>query len=626
MLQNIRDNTQGLIAKFIIGLIIIPFALFGIDSLVGGSGPSKVATVGDTEITMAELEQAINLERRRLMNAMGDNLDPSMLDEKLLRAPSLERLIQQKLLLETASEAGLGIDTNTVDQTIVQTEQFQVDGKFSPDRYKNVLRTNGYTPAYFKQLLTNDMVIQQMNAGVAGSNFVTQQELDQVAAIVGQKRSFRYLLLPKEKVLSQVSISDEEVQDYYDSNLDQFMTEAVVKLEYIEVKQEDFVEPISEAELRQAYELELKGFNAIEERRAAHILISNEGERDDEAAEQLAKEIAAKLNEGEKFTELAMQYSDDLGSSNSGGDLGFTTGDTFPAEFEEVLFSLNQGQVSEPVKTDAGYHLIKATEIKADDRPAFEDRKAIIEQRLQLAAAEGEFVSIIESLRDLVFNSEGLSGPAKELELELSTSDFVGRQSATGVLAKSQVIGAAFSSDVLEEGNNSEVIELSPDHFIVVHVLDSRKPEPKPLKAVQDQILAALNQRKATELSLSMAEELIADLASGKAMEDLARESGYEWQVEMSVSRNSANVSRQLLAAVFAMPEVEQGAVYREAVDLNSGNIAIVQLDGVDEGQWQQLTSNEQQSLRLELLRVAESSSLKNMLDSLRTRMDIEVL
>ena len=625
MLQNIRDNSQGLVAKFIIGLIIIPFALFGIDSLVGGGGPATVATVNGEEITLLELDQLVNLERRRLFNQMGENADPSLLTDELLRGPVLDRLIQQKLIIQAATDESVTVSAVAIDQAIVAMSQYQQDGQFSPQLYQSVLRNNGYTSTYYKQLVSDNMTTNQLNAGIAGSAFVTEAELELVASIVGQQRSFRYFLLPSEKISSQISINDQQLQAYYQANIDSFQSEDQVKLEYIELKQQDFFKPVSEQALVQAYEEEMESFETGEERRASHILIEIGDEDDKKAAKAKIESLVTKLNNGDSFEALASEFSDDTGSARNAGDLGYTQGDTFPAEFEAALAQLALDQVSAPVLTDAGFHLIKATDIKLGDKPSFEDRKLVLSQRIQLAAAEADFIKAVENLRDLAFNSEGLSATAQELSLERSQSNFISQSTADGILANSQVLAAAYSEDVLKDGNNSEVLELASDHFIVINVVEHRPPAARPFAEVKAAIMTQLTAEQSTELALQLSEDYIAALSSGASLEDVAKAQGYEWQAEQNITRNTASVTADLLSAVFAIP-ASSNTVVNKAVSLANGDVAVIQLEAVKNGNLQQFSTAEQRDLKQQLQRAVSNRSIANFISSLRNNAEIDIL
>ena len=626
MLQNIRENSQGLIAKFIIGLIILTFALFGIDSLVGNNGPAVVAAVNGDEISLAELEQGVSLERRRLLNYMGENADPSLLDDQRLRGPVLDRLIQQKLLLQAAADASVGVSDAALDQTIIAMEQFQEDGKFSPERYQNILRGSGYSTAFYKQLMSQDLTVAQLNSGISGSDFVISNELSEVSKIVGQQRSFRYFILPREKVAAQVVISEEEIQQHYNDNIDKYQSEEQVMLEYVEVKTADFFKPVEADDIEREYALEIAAFEADEERRVSHILIEITDDRDENEARQLAEQLAEKLSGDTDFATIAREFSEDPGSANDAGDLGFTMGDTFPTEFEAALFELSLDQISEPIQTDAGYHLLKATEIRGVSPAPFSERESVIKGRLQQAAADAEFVKAVEDLRDLAFNSEGLADPAEDLNLTLKKSNLLSRSSATGSLANAQVLAAAFSSEVVVDGNNSNVLELAPDHFIVVSVLKHEPAKAKPLSDVQPFIISELSQQRATALSMELAASAIEAMKAGKEVAEIALEGGYEWQVQQNITRSSSVVDTNLMVAVFAMPDIYNGEVRREAVTLANGDVAVVQLEEVEEGSLQQFSTAEQRELKSQLQRNNADVSMSGFLRSLRSKADISIL
>jgi peptidyl-prolyl cis-trans isomerase D len=315
MLQNIRENMQGLMAKFIITIMIIPFAFFGVQSLLGdGGGQLNVAAVNGEDISASELEGAIISQKRRLLEMMGDRADPSLLDDNLLREPALNQIIQNKLLIQAANASSIGFSPESIDESIIAMSDFQEDGVFSPQIYQNILRSNGYSAAYFKQLLKNDMVVKQLNSGMSGSEFSSQKDLSEIVKIVSQKRSYRYLTVPLAQVSDGIEISNDIVESYFRENPDQFQTEDRLKLSYIEIKTSDFFKPLEEEAIKEAYNLELKNFEAESERRASHILIEMNDERDEGQAEELIAEIKVKLAAGANFEDLVAQYSDDAGS------------------------------------------------------------------------------------------------------------------------------------------------------------------------------------------------------------------------------------------------------------------------------------------------------------------------
>lgn len=625
MLQDIRDNAQGLVAKIIIGLIVVSFSLFGVESLLSGGSQTNAAVINGEDVTLMELEQAIYFQKQRILSQLGDKADPAMLDDANLRGPSLERLIQRKLILQAAADAGIGISEDAVNTLISSREEFQDGGTFSPALYQNILRSNGYTPTTFKNTVTDDVITTQLNQGFAGSNFVTPGDTAQTAELIGQKRSFNYVLFDPAKIASTVTVSEEQALEYFDANQDQFMTEETVELSYIEVKQQDFAGEIDEQLIRDAYEQDVSEFEADEERRAAHILIELNDERDAEQAMALATELSARLAAGENFAELASEFSDDLGSATNGGDLGFSKGDAFPEEFEEALFELSLNAISAPVKTDAGYHIITATEIAGLDIPSYEERREVIKQRLQRSSSQAEFVVAIENLKDLVFNSEDLVGPASDLNLTVKTSGPISRESAAGSLAHPAVLTAAFGEDVLIDGNNSDVLELTPDHFIVVRVEQHSPSRVKDFADVKGIIIEARRSEIVTAKTLSTAQQLVADLQAGADDDAVASAAGAPWLAVSQATRNTATVNRELLNAAFTMSAQSDSKSY-EAIALANGNVAVIRLDSVEDGRWEDFSAPEQNGIKAELNRSYGSQSFQNLMSALKSAADIEIM
>lgn len=625
MLQNIRENAQGTIAKIIIGLMVISFAFFGVESLIGG-GTNTVATVNGEDILPGELDNAMNQERNRRMSAMGENLDAALIEPEVLRAAALEQLIQQKLLLQAAAKASVEVSPASIDQTIVNMQQFQENGRFSQQQFQNILRGSGYTPAYFKMMLHNDLVIGQLSNGVTASEFVTPEELNRIAQLVGQKRSFHFLTIPANQVGTDVKVDDAAVKAYYDANAEEFKTPEQVKVDYIDVRQDDFFKPVSEDELQIAYQEEAEAFESGEERRASHILIPIDGEQDEASALEKALSLRAKLEAGADFAELATAESADIGSAGNGGDLGYTSGDTFPPDFEEALFNLSPNQVSEPVLTDAGFHLIKLTDVKTTEMPSFDEMKPVLEQRIKVSRSETDFVAAVEELRDLVFNSDGLQEPAEELGLQVKQSDWFSREGGKGSLADPRVAKAAFSEEVLVEGHNSRVIELAADHFIVVAVAKHQPPALQDFAKVAESIRDKLLQREKQDRINRLAASVVERLQGGESREDLATELDQQWVEKQSLARTAVDVNREVLQAVFTLPSPsgnERPVV--EAVNLTSGDVAVVVLDSVENGNLSDYRDNEVAALRGEMQRALRSLSTMGFLKTLRDGADVEV-
>lgn len=626
MLQNIRDNAQGVVAKTIIGLIIVIFSAAGIDSLLGGSGTTVAAEVNGEEVTAIELDRAVQMQKRRLLQAMGDSADPTLLDDQLIKPAALEQLIQQKLLLQAASDYGLAISPQAIDQVILSQTDFHVDGKFSPELYQNVLRNNGFSMAFFKSLLENDVLIRQISSAIVGSEFITKDSLSAAVALINQQRSFDYLRLPLSSEISSVTISEASLLEYYQEHTDEFQREEKLKLSYIPINKADFIEPVSEDAIDEAYELAKSQFQSSESRKAAHILLEINDQRDESQTQQLGLEILEKIKAGESFASLAETYSDDLGSALAGGDLGYSEGDTFPESFEEALFALQLNNVSDLVKTEAGFHIVKLTEIKAEVSAESQINREDIKRQLELADAEKRYVLLLEQLRDLVFNSSDLKGPAKELALDVKESDWFGRSDQVEGLNDSRVRKAMFSEDVYVDANNSDVIELSSDAAIVLRVVDKKPAEVKPFAEVAEEISQLLKAEKAKARLAEQAAELMELLQQGDLnMAELAEQQGIALEVEENVSRSTIKADRELAAAIFALPKtVDEVALH--AISLVNGDKVIVNLRKVVDANVSDLETAEQQAINQQLLRASASQSLQAYEQSIKAAAEIERL
>ncbi|MEQ8515464.1 MAG: SurA N-terminal domain-containing protein, partial [Chromatocurvus sp.] len=500
MLQNIRANSKGTLAKIIIGLIVVSFSIFGIESLLVGGGSNAVAEINGEELSPTEVQQTVNLQKRRLLSILGDDADPALLDDDRLVGQAIESLIERKLLVQAAQAQGLVISDSDVGAIIAGMEQFQIDGQFSAPLYQNTLASAGYTPALFQRSLREDLLLTQLRAGMSASEFATPTELGASATVTAEQRDVRYLTLPLASFNQATAVSDEDIEAYYEANAEEYMTPESVDISYIEVEAESFYGPVSEERLREEFELAKQDVQYQTESRVAHILLEQGDDESDAAFAARIAEARQAVADGAPFDEAAQTYSDDVGSAGSGGDLGFTAGSTFPEPMEEAIAALEPGEISGPVTTDAGTHLIKVLERRAGESIRFEDMRAELEQQIQATEARRELLLAVEQLRDLVFNAQDLRRPAQELDFDVETADNVLRGSQEGVFGNPSLQTAIFSEDVLELRHNSEVVEIDPDRFIVVHVDEYNKPEAQPLAQVRERIASRLAAERAREL------------------------------------------------------------------------------------------------------------------------------
>ncbi len=582
MLQNIRDNSQGWIAKTIIGVIVALMALTGFDAIFQATThKNEAAKVNGEEISQNELSQAVDMQRRQLMQQLGKDFDASLLDEKMLRESALKGLIDRKLLLQGAEQAKFAFSEGALDQVILQTPEFQVDGKFSSERFDQVIRQLGYSRMQFRQMLAQEMLIGQLRAGVAGSGFVTDAEVLAFARLEKQTRDFATLNVKADP--AAVKLTDDEVKAYYDEHAKEFMTPDQVIIDYVELKKASFFDQVAvkDEDLEAAYQKEIA--NLSEQRRAAHILIEVNDKTTEAQAKAKIEEVQARLAKGEKFEALAKEFSQDPGSANNGGDLGYAGPGVYDPAFEKALYSLGKDQVSEPVRTDFGYHLIKLLGVEAPEVPTLASLKDKLTRELKAAQVEQRFVEATKQLEDSAFEASDLAQPAADLKLTVHTSKPFGREGGEGVAANRAVVTAAFSPEVIDEGANSTAIELDPETVVVLRAKEHLKPAQLPLESVNAAIRTQLTKEHASAAAKTRAEKLIADLRDGKAPLDKAID-GQSWKVTEAATRGQEGVDPAVLQALFRMPKpAAKDKPTFSSVTLPDGSLMIVRLNGVNE-------------------------------------------
>ena len=622
MLQDIRQNVvKGPVAKVIIWLIVISFAAFGIESILLGGGGGGVADVNGEEISPLELQQAVTTQKRRLIAMLGDQVDPAMLDDQRLSAQALQGLVNRKLLTQAAGDMGLVISERGIGQVISGMEDFQEGGQFSPDLYKALIGESGYTPAYFKQALSEDLLLNQLRTGLAGTEFATPLELQVNAQVAAEQRDVRYVTLPLENFRQAVEVTDAQIESYYRDNETRFLTEESVNLDYIELRLEDFLQPVDEQLVLDAYELEKDDLEKAVESRVSHILVEP-----GDAQQQRLEEAQARLDSGADFAEVAGELSDDIGSAASGGDLGYTSGDAFPAEMEQAIAELEPGTVSQPVETESGIHLILVTDRRDNKVPELDDVRDRIRTDIQNNEASVALLRTVEELRDLSFNADDLAGPASDLELEVARAEGVTRLGNEGLFAAPSLVSTAFSDDLLVAGHNSEVIELDATHFVVLRVRSHQQPQTKPLATVRDEIVAQISEQAARDAASEEAERALLALRNGMSVEQFAADNGYTWQVEIGAGRDNGMLPPDVLRRAFELPAPQAGASATDYVSTATGDILVLELVRVTSGDFEGMSRDQQAGLLGQLS--TESGGIVDMefQQGLRDEADITVL
>ncbi len=629
MLQFIRNNTKGVLAWIIVGLLIIPFALWGVNEyFYGGSGDLVVAKVGDRDIQSREFQSLFQRElmmRRQLSPETFDASDPA------IRRDVIDRLINTEVMSQTAIKAGFRISDERLGQQIRNMREFQTDGRFDPQLYDRLLRASGLSRAGFEENLRRDLMMEQLIVGVAETALLTDHELDRWLKLSEQQRRFGYLVLAAGEYMALAEVSDDDIARHYRENIDRFEVPEQAKAEYLELSLRGLRDQVSvdEQTLRRLYDERAGAFSVGEERRIRHILIGAEaaGNRDAlDSALAVATELRERLARGESFADLAREYSDDSGSALIGGDLGFISRGTMPGPFEDAAFALAEGEVSEPVQTPFGIHLIRVDSVRPGSRRSFEDVREQLRDEFRSARADEQFFELTEILADLTFeHPDTLVIAAEELGLEVRETGFFSRDRGEGLAAEREFRAAAFSSDVLEAGNNSPLIELGQNRVVVLRVQDRRPASHRPLEEVRGQIARELRERRAAALAEEEGRRILESLEQGEAPAAAAAARGLQWRSVELAGRDDPSVPFEVLDAVFAMQAPSGDRPRIEGAGLLTGDYAIITLHEVIDGDPSRISAEERRRERAAIARLLQQRDGDDFLRSLRDRFEVRI-
>lgn len=589
MLEFIRKRATGWVAWGIVILISVPFALWGINQYFTPVSDLSVAKVNGTEIELREFQQAVQDQRARLRQMLGPELADSI-DDVLVRQQTLDRLIGEQLLLQAAAESGMRVGDAQLAIEIQSQQIFRSDGRFSPERYQNFLRQQGYSPGGFEQMMRQGLISGQVSNGLMSSAFVTDAELARMRSLQGQNRSFRTLEVPVSRFMD-VTVSDEAVARHYEENGPRYVRPEQVSIEYLEISRPRIAAeiPVDESELKKLYEARKANYSTPEQRKVSHILLSVASDADDAAVEEARNkllDIRRQIESGASFEDLAKAHSEDPGTAQNGGDLGFISREIMDPAFDAAAFSLEAGEVSAPVRSEFGLHLIKVKDISGGQTRSFEQVRSQLKTEFQNEQADLVFSEQVERLATLTFeHPESLDIAAETLALEIKTSPLFDRNGAAdGIASNREVISAAFSEDVLEGGNNSEILELDNGVVVSLRVNRHETAAPLPLDAVRDQIVEELKLRSAREKARELGQALLEKLTKGEPPEQAAASAETKWSETASLSRQSGEADPGLRALVFRMPKPEQQTRTYAGRALPDGGFQIVALESVTSG------------------------------------------
>ena len=584
-MQAFRDLVRGWLGKALLALLMVPFAIVGIESYFVGGKAAPAATINDDDIGQNELDRSVDQQRQRILASLGENPDASRIDLPVLRQEVLKSLIDRAVLSQQAKKAGFLIDDATIARLIQETPAFQENGVFSQSRYEQMLRNIGEDVINFPAKAKKEIAVSQLASGITQTAFVSPKELDALSALDNQKRDVHVAMVTAAPYLASVQVSDDEINKYYKANTTKYTSDEKVSVDYLVLGAELFTDKVllTDADVEARYAEKLKALESNEQRRASHILINIDDKTKDADALAKVKGLEKRIQAGEDFGALAKEFSQDQGSATNNGDLGFASKGMFVPEFEKTLYGLKVNEVSAPVKTQFGYHIIKLLEIQKAPVPTMAEIRPSLEADVRAAKSEELYAEAVEKMDALAYESSDLKEGAKQYTMTLQTSPLFSKNGGEGLAGNRKVVQAAFSDEILKEGKNSSALALDDKHSVWIHVNKHEPSRVKPLAEVAAEIKSALQLDKASALAKAQADAMTKAINSGKSAVEIAASYKVQWQDYAATARTAPVPTMDLLKVAFRLPNPKANTWTAESAAV-AKDYAVVALSKIDLG------------------------------------------
>ena len=650
MLQTLRDKTSGWIATVILGLLIIPFAFFGMESYLSQKVDTYAARIAQPptwwpsapqawpvsylwkthDIDAQDYRQRLETMRMRLRDEQGDAFDSKAFESAENKREILEDMIDEQLMRLAAESDGIVVSDAEIRREIQQIPDFQVDGRFDADRYQMLLASQNppQTPRTFEQTVRDNLQYGLIPSRLARSGFVTDMELDRLMRLLGERRDISFVVMPPAAVDTS-PVTPAQIQAWYESHAREYRSPETVRLEYVEVDATALPMPVAdEAALRKLYDEQAAKYSTSEQRSVSHILVqvaADASDADKNAAEARAKKIAEQARaQGADFAALARANSDDAGSKANGGSLGWLTKGGMPGAFDDAAFAMRAGEVRGPVKTDFGWHVIKLDELRAGTRQPFEAVRPQLEQELVEGGRERAFNELSGKLVDAIYkNPNSLEPAARSMGLVVQTTPAFPRGGGPGIASDQKVLRAAFSDTLIRDGTASDPIELSPTRTVLIRVIEHKPEAALPLSQVGNAVVLAIRsdrQRKAAEA----AAEALVKAAKASGLPAAATAATLPMGEANDVRRGSQVPSREAVEAFFRVPRPQDNLIPVGKTEVG-GQFIVFAIRAVRDGDIGQVTPEERDQLRQQLSQASGLQAQKAFVRAARGKYQVKV-
>lgn len=634
MLQAMRNKMHGWPSIIVLGVAVLAMSLFGMQSYFTSRNDTFVAKVGKREISQNDFQNRVNQLRQQASERQGDSFDATVFEKPEVKQRILDGMIDDQLLLQANHDWGLRVSDQAVRDYIAAAPVFQVNGKFDPATYTAWLASQRKTPEMFESEIRSSLAGQIIPNAINDSTIVSDEQVNHFLSLLTQRRDIRYALLPQPK-LADDKVTDAQIQAFYKSHQADYMNPEQVSVKYVEVNGADL--PVqnapSDEDLRKRYEEEKQRFVQPEQRLVSHILINvpaNATPAQQKAALAKAEKIDAEANPSD-FAKLAKADSQDLGSKRQGGDLGWLEkGVTNPA-FDSAMFALKKGEISKPILSPDGYHIIWLRDIRSGESKPFEQVRAQLVKEATSAERDRTYNEVAGKMSDNTYqNPTSLEQASVALKLPIKSTGLFSRKGGKGIAANPKVIAAAFSDDVLVQGNNSPLINLGTNDSVVIHIDKHVPAAAQPLAEVRDDVKQKILKERVDEAASKQAAAALARLRKGDKMSDVATSLGSSVTSANEVTRSgrpdAAPVPQALLTQAFLLPHPASADKPQFAsVAMKDGSFALLAVDKVQGGDLSKITPQQSEGLKQQMSQAYGTETTRELLDVLKSKVEIKL-
>jgi peptidyl-prolyl cis-trans isomerase D len=628
MLQAMRNKMHGWPSIILLGVCVFAMSLFGMESYFTSRDSSYVAKVGKHDIDQRAFQDRVNQLRQQASAEQGEHFDASIFEKPETKQHILDGMIDEQLLLQANADWGLRVSSQAMRDYIASIPAFQVNGQFDGTSYRAWLASQRKTPEMFENEIRSSLAIQLLPSAIKDSTIASDAQIDRFLSLLTQRRDLRYFQLPRPE-LADSTVSDTEIAAWYKAHQADYMNPEQVSVKYIEVNGADLplAAALDEDDLKKRYANEKQRFVQPEQRLVSHILINvptNATPEQQKAALAKAEKIAAEANPGD-FAKLAAQDSQDLGSRRQGGDLGWLEKGVTNAAFDSALFALQKGQISKPVLSSDGYHIIWLRDIRSGESKPFEEVRDQLVKEATAAQRDRTYNEVAGKMSDNTYqNPTSLEPASVALKLPIKTTALFSRKGGEGVAANPKVVAAAFGDDVLVQGNNSGLIDLGNNHSVVIHVDQHVPAVAKPLAEVRADVQQKILDERVAATSKKQADEALARLRKGESMTDVAKSLNASITTVGEVVRR-AQMPAPLLTQAFLLPHPVANKPQFAVVDMQDGSYMLLAVDKVQDGDLSKVLPEQRTALRQQMAQAYGYEATRELINQLKAKTEIKI-